>query len=422
MAKKRKGKAGTYRRGMSGNPARRAEQLTATSRSAGRDVDTLPRWWPASHTTIVEQAMDLAPTGSPLELETRAAGIVGAEYWARFQSEKGGFHGDAWLAALADLAGDELQVALRTGEEWRGLWRFLHGLAVMVPPGARQSLMRDPDGAGREAIRSAANSITAAGATAPWPTDVARAEPAGDPLMAVDGYGSRFALLAPFSWRKIDQHWYRWDVDRCGTDTIVAAGVFASSEEALAEWRTAVGSAAAGAELVTCDGATVRNLLSPLAHTGFFGNLLTGFESRELIVEQFRMRQRAMALLAKFPDEGQTPLDLDAVVDDFAAWFAARKGSRPARDDIGILADSWSGVLSPFSYACSPHRIEHTVVLVRDMYLKEHAKAALDLLPEWVEWCIERSGLSGELATRARTAARDDKGDGITGEALRRAE
>jgi hypothetical protein len=44
--------------------------------------------------------------------------------------------------------------------------------------------------------------------------------------------------------------------------------------------------------------------------------------------------------------------------------------------------------------------------LIRDGYFPEHANAALRLLPEWVEWCIEHSGLGGEAAAASRDAAR----------------
>ena len=56
-------------------------------------------------------------------------------------------------------------------------------------------------------------------------------------------------------------------------------------------------------------------------------------------------------------------------------------------------------------YACSPHRIEMTARLIRDGYIPGYANAALRLLPEWTQWCIEQSGLTGDLAARSRAAA-----------------
>jgi hypothetical protein len=43
--------------------------------------------------------------------------------------------------------------------------------------------------------------------------------------------------------------------------------------------------------------------------------------------------------------------------------------------------------------------------LIRDGYIPGAANAALRLLPEWTQWCIGQSGLSGDLAVRSRAAA-----------------
>ena len=43
--------------------------------------------------------------------------------------------------------------------------------------------------------------------------------------------------------------------------------------------------------------------------------------------------------------------------------------------------------------------------LIRDGYIPGYANAALRLLPEWTQWCIEQSGLAGDLAARSRAAA-----------------
>jgi hypothetical protein len=46
-----------------------------------------------------------------------------------------------------------------------------------------------------------------------------------------------------------------------------------------------------------------------------------------------------------------------------------------------------------------------TALLVRDGYFPDYANAALRLLPEWTQWCIEQSGLDGDFAARSRAAA-----------------
>jgi hypothetical protein len=42
-------------------------------------------------------------------------------------------------------------------------------------------------------------------------------------------------------------------------------------------------------------------------------------------------------------------------------------------------------------YACSPHRIEMAAHLIRTSYAADYADPALRLLPEWRQWCIERT-------------------------------
>lgn len=422
MAKKRKTKA-TPKRGVSGNPARRAQQLAVSrpvdDRRSGLFQALLEtagdQWWPDSHNALLNRLATL-PDHSSLRLENAVVDFVGEELWARTQTETMGFHWDQYLASLSDLVRDEIRMAVDEGEEIHDLWRLLHGLAAMTPPSTGQMLRRDPDLAIREALGESEKALAKAGIAPGWPTEVLRAAPAGDPLLVADGFGSRFALLAPFAWGGESSHWYCWDIDRCAGDRVVHAGVFDSVEEALAEWRAAVGPQAAppSAQPTPCDEATADDLLDVLTRSDLMDALLIGSESRQLIAEGFRMRQRARALCASFTAEPQRrpELNLDRIIDEFTAWLHERDDRRPEREDIATLADSWSHDSGPGYYSCSPHRIEYTVILIADGYIKQYADASLDLLPAWVDWCIERSGLTGEPAERARLAATNNRWDG----------
>jgi hypothetical protein len=103
--------------------------------------------------------------------------------------------------------------------------------------------------------------------------------------------------------------------------------------------------------------------------------------------------------------------------------------SRPAGEPL-VARDAYGSrllLMAPFSYGggapdhwyawdidlCwialvvgSPHRIEMAAHLIREGYFADYANAALRLLPEWTEWCIEQSGLDGGAAARSREAAR----------------
>ncbi|MEW1839829.1 hypothetical protein AB0392_17950 [Nonomuraea angiospora] len=320
---------------------------------------------------------------------------------------------------------DEIRIAARTGGQMDDLWRLLHGLAAMTASSSGEMLRRDPDLAVREAIDTT-TALAKAGIAPGWPSGILRAAPAGQPLLLADEYGSRYALLAPFAWGEGDPHWYCWDIDRCTGDRVVHAAVFASPEDALAEWRAAVGTHAAPASTqpAPCDQATARDLLDPLCRSDLLGALLLGNESQQLIAEHFRLRQRARALCESFTaaPEPKPQQDLNPIIDDFAAWLSDRDDHTPEREDIATFADTWSDLSGPGYFACSPHRIEHTVSLVADGYIKKYAEAVLDLLPQWVEWCIERTGLTGEPAERARQAAAINRWDGSDSMDLRRTE
>ncbi len=102
--------------------------------------------------------------------------------------------------------------------------------------------------------------------------------------------------------------------------------------------------------------------------------------------------------------------DLSPVREAFLDWYTARHGAVPpdAADAVDIILHEWGPPANPADrsrYACSPHRIEMAAHVIRDAYLTDYANAALRLLPEWTQWCIEQSGLNADLAARSRAAA-----------------
>jgi hypothetical protein len=93
--------------------------------------------------------------------------------------------------------------------------------------------------------------------------------PAGEPLVASDVYGSRRLVMAPFGCDgRAPDHWYAWDIDVCWIAVVAGAGVFASAEEALREWRDAVGPAVSGAALSSCPAGMTAQLLGSCLRTG----------------------------------------------------------------------------------------------------------------------------------------------------------
>lgn len=426
----------THSQGLSGNPQRRAQQLRqrqlAAHGPAFRELAyhlaggaASAPWWRESHQRILARARGLSWPSRLVGLESQTCQIVGDEFYDRLQSPGIGLHPAQWLRALAEETGTALRTALAEGaEDWQQLWALLRGLALTAP--------QTPADAVDETIREAFPDIK-------YPYETALAEvdraakaladrglesgtgrppegsaPAGEPLVARDLYGSRFLLVAPFGYGAgAPDHWYAWDIDFCWLDRVVGAGVFASAEDALREWRSAVGPAAGATALSPCAAELTAHLLAACLTTGPFADMLEGSEPRELIREYYRLRRRARDLVGPADaGPGSSSVDASHVDQMFLDWYAARHGdiaAKAAAEDVGTLLEEWGPGRSPDErvfHACSPHRIEMTARLLRDGYLPDYANAALRLLPEWTQWCIEQSGLDGDAAARSREAAR----------------
>jgi hypothetical protein len=437
--KRRSGKGKGPRQGISGNPQRRAEQLAQRRQPEDFSLRDLayslaggaePRpWWDESHRRILAAARALSWPSRLVDLETQTCRIVGDEFYERLNSPLTGLHPPQWLRALTEKTGVALRASAADGTgDWRQLWALLCGLALTTPPGdtesetaklarARFPDIKDPHETALTEAGKAAKLLADLGLASGigYPADGCRA--AGDPLVARDAYGSRFLLLAPFGYDgEAPDHWYAWDIDSCWILTVARAGAFGSAEDALAEWQHAVGSAA-GTALSPSAPETTARLLAHCLETGPLSNILQGSEPRELIREYYRLRRRARVLAgsigagaassaAASPDGD----DSGPVREAFLGWYAARHDNVPqdAADAVDTILYEWGPRAHPEErsrYACSPHRIEMAAHLIRDGYFPGYANAALRLLPEWTQWCIEQSGLDSDFAARSRAAA-----------------
>jgi hypothetical protein len=442
----------THRQGLSGNPQRRAQQLQ--ERRAGgqpafgqlrREPQADPdraafrelayrlaggcpdeAWWRESHERILARARALTWPSRLLDLETQACQIVGDEFYDRFRSPGTGLHPPQWLRALAEETGAALRAELAQGaDDWRKLWALLCGLALTAPwtpaeavseaaLSAREMLpdIKDPHETALAEADMVARLLASRGLEPGPGRPTSGSRPAGEPLVARDAYGSRLLLVAPFSDDGgAPDHWYAWDIDRCWIAVVVGAGVFASAEDALREWRGAAGPAASGAALSPCAAGMTARLLAPCLQTGVLANMLQGREPRELIREYYRLRRRARDLtVSADTGAGSSPFDAGHVHDAFLDWYATRHDDVPEAVAVatGTILGEWGPPEHPDEgsfYACSPHRIEMAAHLIREGYFADHANPALRLLPEWTEWCIGQSRLDGDAAARSRKAS-----------------
>jgi hypothetical protein len=242
------------------------------------------------------------------------------------------------------------------------------------------------------------------------PADGSR--PADEPLVARDTYGSRFLLTAPFSYDGgAPDHWYAWGIDVCRIDVVVGAGAFASAEDALREWRDAVGPMASAAALSPCAAGMTARLLAPSLQTGVLADLLQGHEPRELIREYYRQRRRAHDLaVSADADAGSSPFDAGQAHDAFLDWYATRHDDVPAAttEAAGTILAEWDHMRIWTSIRSTPAR------RIVSRWRRTRSAKALSpttptwrsaLLPEWTQWCIEKSELGGAAADRSREAA-----------------
>jgi hypothetical protein len=445
--KRHSGKARTPRQGISGNPQRRAGQLAQRRPGRPDDLSLLDMayalaggaepapWWDESYWRILAATRAAAWPSRLVDLETQACQIVGDEFYERLNSGLAGLHPSQWLRTLAEQAGAALQASVAAGtDDWPQLWALLCGLALTAPPGDDESEtaklaratfpdIQDPYvtalAEASQAAKLLADRVLSPGTG--LPADGCRA--AGNPLIARDAYGSRFLLVAPFGYdHESTDHWYAWDIDSCWLVTVLKAGVFESAQDALAEWQHAVGPAAAGTELSPDTPETAARLLAPCLRTGPMSDILEGSEPRELIREYYRLRRRARVLAGSAASTAaSSAAGPGEALETFLGWYAARHDDvlQDLTDVVGLILYEWGPGTHPEDtrYACSPHRIEMAARLIRDGYYPDHANAALRLLPEWTQWCIEQTGLTGDFAARSRAAALTEAASLVSDEA-----
>ena len=460
----------TQRQGLSGDPQRRAEQLEKDrpARSARqsqqvqqaldppsrvqadsfRDLayrlaggaDEAP-WWRDSHERVLQKARALDWLYRLSGIEDQTCELVGGQFYDNLQAHEGGHHQAQWLRALVEYAGAALRKAVTDGGDWQPIWTLLYGVALTTPEPAagdeRETNLReefpdikDPYATALAELEKAETLLSPSErlVVTPLRLPVSGARPAGIPLVARDAYGSRFLVAAPFGYEAgVPDHWYAWDVDACWVVSVAGAGTFGSADEALAEWRAAVGTAA-DSELSPGDPGLVAELLGPCLQTGVLSGMLAGNEPRELIRELYRMRRRARALTgAASGAVGGTPADRDTgrhkagdvdrfgrqaeVQKTFCAWYRAQHQDAPK--GIAAVAETIIGEWGPglplderSFYACSPFRVAMTAHLIGNGYEPGYASRAIRLLPEWTQWCAQQSGLPDNLAAPSIAAAR----------------
>ncbi|MFC0526595.1 hypothetical protein [Phytohabitans kaempferiae] len=231
----------------------------------------------------------------------------------------------------------------------------------------------------------------------------------GPVLWAHDVYGTRWAVVAPFSSVDGPDRWYLWDVDTCGYEIVtVHSGFHPTAESALTAWRESVGNAATGAAMTVVDDAETLGALLPSQ----FEELRIGGEDQDQYAEFMRSRRLGRtARDAVGKTRGRPSVRLTA--DEARQRFAQRlrqlghhdgstdEGPAGADDLAAELADSWPPRDHPTLYPlCSPHKVAVAVLHLRDFYKDDFAAELVAVLPEWIRLLAEQTGMAAELTER----------------------
>jgi hypothetical protein len=343
---------------LSGSPFRTSVDVLESFLGQGRE----PEWWEPSHQRVIDASRGLLAAASPRALEQAVAELIGGELYAAVNEGRSGLRLDVWAMELTDRLVS--RIADTAGQEdWQGVWWLLQGLASIGSYGL--------GGWAEEQARKAAVSLPAGWqASQPsWLESVTRIAATGDVRSMRDAYGTRFGVIAEFGYPgDSDPFWYLFDID-------VSGSIVFESEE----------------------------------------HEIDGAESRTIMDNWFRGPRRIADLLRTLDKRGMDlsahrSLYLDVAVepmaDAFTAWYSERHGRPPGSEVAEALAAEWlEGMLPGTEHAVSPGRSSLYRKLISGWLDDPVTVQVLAVLPEWVRWHGEQSGVPAHLLDIAVAAA-----------------
>ena len=353
-----------------------------------------PAWFDRSIKAVIDQASILMTARGPRELEQATAELIGAELYRAVREEERGLWFDWLIEELAEAAADQAQV------------RLLYGLTSIASPGLRSFA--------EDLLAQVRNELPAAAQQPEWLRLLPGIAATGEVWEMHDVYGSRFAVIAGFQYPGgTDPSVFLFDIDACEFVRLASAGVFDDVQQAAAAWRARAGEAAAGAVPSPVETA---DRLSCLAYLELEEELVEGSEPRAVLDNWLRANRRHMDLAEALRRRGMPlpeatslyrNLDIEPMAGEFTAWHLRRHGSTPDPEAAEMLAEVWlEGTLPGTRHSVSPHRARSRLEQINEDFIDDPVTtAARALLPEWVRWNGEKSGLPGPLIDRSVAAA-----------------
>lgn len=397
-SKKSKKKRG---RGQASPPADLGLGVADATRLFGQPPQ--PAWFGPAIKNVLDGASVLERAGGPRELEQLTAELLGAEMHTAVQRSPEGLWFDSWFEEVIAAAAGRVVEEAGTGTS---AFLLLHGLAAIGTP----ALASAASATCRRVRKAVGN------ASLPeWLDDLSRVAATGEVFRMRDAYGTRFAVFAGFSYGQ-ERSVFLFDIDASGFTRLAGAGGFDDVDQAAAAWLAIVGDAAGAAtpqEVVD-----PRELLCLVHCETEEDAAVIGDEPRVVMDNWFRARRRHRDLGEVLRERGMPlpaheslyhDLDLVPVIDEFSSWYADKHGTQPDTEALAELAAEWlEGCLPGTWYAVSPERVRHNRNLIDDGWVEDDpiTIGAKSLLPSWVAWLGERSGLPEHLRERVDAAAR----------------
>jgi hypothetical protein len=305
---------------------------------------------------------------------------------------------DDFVRAMLSVLDERLHEAEESDGDVTAVRRLLVVVAGVLPPPLSESA--------RDLVAEHLN-----GDAAQWATE-GRAV-TGPAVWARNGYGTRWAVVAPFTSADGVGRWYLWDVDACGYEVVtVYSGFHPSAEDALAAWQQSIGPSAAEAALTQVDDAETLDALL----TGEMEGARPGGEDQAQYAEFLRCRRLGHTVRhAAGRPRGHTLPRLSA--NTAAKQFASRlrqlghhdrpagdetdQGAGGASDIAAEMAESWSPHEYPTLYPrCSPHKVAAAVSHLRSYYHDDFAAELVAVLPEWIRFLADHSGMAADQTER----------------------
>jgi hypothetical protein len=373
--------------------------LAALARTLGEGGR--PEWFDGGVERVLAGAGALTAARNGCELDQWVAELVGAQLYGALQAGRSLRFG-WWFSELVDATVERFEQGDEPG--WEASVWLLHGLAAQGADLPADLLHR-----ARNAVRDRPGGLPE------WVAGVPRIHATGEVRRLRDIYGTRFGVIAEYVFPgDASSGWYLWDIDGSGFVVLADAGVYDDAEQAADAWRARVGDADPTVAVID-DPADLRCLVELDAGDEIS---IRGDEPRRVMDNWFRADARIGDLARTLRNQGRPlparvslyhDVDVTVLTGPFADWHVRTLGGPPDPEVVEALAAEWmEGALPETWFSASPARIRFQRELIDDWIPDDRVTCGvIALLPEWVRWLGERSGLPADLMQPLLDAARE---------------